>query len=154
MNSKLFLLTAYTDLPRRLHRRAVTVVRVTRHLVHVPRDVVDDRDHVSGSLLSDQPPGNVQRYGGRRCAHGDAQHRHTAALHHQIYRMNGRWLFSEAEGKQKMVLFLDTTTITWAFGKSFFDSERSLERVSRTITLVILNSVFSHTLFYSSLIQK
>lgn len=92
-------LTANADLPRRLHRRAVTVVGVTRYFVHVPRHVVDNGHHVPGRLLSDQPAGNVQRYGGRRRAHGDAQHGHAATLHDQIYRMDRRRLYRHTKKK-------------------------------------------------------
>lgn len=97
------LLTTYADLPRRLHRRAVTVVGVTRYFVHIPRHVMDDGHHVSGRLLSDQSAGNVQWYGRWRCTHGDAQHGHAATLHDQIYRMYRRRLYSAYEKTRLML---------------------------------------------------
>lgn len=75
-----------------MHRSTVSIVRVTRDFVHVARHVVDDRHHVPGRFLSDQPAGYVQGYGRRRGAHGDAQNRHAAALHYQVYRMYRRGL--------------------------------------------------------------
>uniref|UniRef100_A0A1Y1JZZ1 Uncharacterized protein n=1 Tax=Photinus pyralis TaxID=7054 RepID=A0A1Y1JZZ1_PHOPY len=80
------------DLSRRLHRRAVPVVGVTRNLVHIPRHVVYDRDHMARDLLPYQSTGDVQRNRGHRRAHCYAKDRHTATLHHQIYRMHGRGL--------------------------------------------------------------
>lgn len=46
-------LTAYSNLPGRLHWRAVSIVRITGNLVHVSGDVMNNSHHVPGGILSD-----------------------------------------------------------------------------------------------------
>lgn len=61
-------------------------------MIHVSGDVVDDGHHVSGDLLAHQSAGDVERDRGHGCAHGYAQDRHAAALHHQVDGVNRRGL--------------------------------------------------------------
>lgn len=83
-------LTADCNLLAPLHGSAVAVVGVAGDVIHVSGDVVDDGHHVSGDLLAHQSTGDVQRDRGHGCAHGYAQDRHAAALHHQVDGVN-RW---------------------------------------------------------------
>lgn len=86
------VLTADCNLLAPLHGSAVAVVGVAGDVIHVSGDVVDDGHHVSGDLLAHQSTGDVQRDRGHGCAHGYAQDRHAAALHHQVDGVNRRRL--------------------------------------------------------------
>lgn len=59
---------------------AVTVIGVTRDLVHVTSDVRDKGDHVARLFHAFQNTGHVQRYSRHRRALRYAHYGHTATL--------------------------------------------------------------------------
>lgn len=82
------LLTAYVNPPGGLHGHSVAVVRIARDVLHVGRDVVNDRDHVPRGVLPHQVSTHVERNGGSRVAEGQAENGHGTALRYVVRRMH------------------------------------------------------------------